>query len=201
MEGRISEHFYSIQNYYLSMSTSYLNGGDWMRKFITKLLHITHSQWIYRNFRLHDQKQGYLRLKDRISVLVEIETLADTAPEEVPPESKFLLEFDLDRLCDAPLENQQYWVHAMKAARCAGQRINKMGARARRIQAKILKRRNLRSRLGVDDIERQIRQERHHILAPDWREAPLQQHSPFRRRKFAGLAAPLRPKKKLIRPG
>ena len=31
MEGRISHHFYAIQQLYLSHSPSVLNGGEWMR--------------------------------------------------------------------------------------------------------------------------------------------------------------------------
>jgi hypothetical protein len=44
MEGRISTHFYSMQHYHLTLSASYLNGGDWMKQFIMKILHLTHSQ-------------------------------------------------------------------------------------------------------------------------------------------------------------
>ncbi len=37
-------------------------------------------------------------------------------PEQLPEESKFLLEFDLDLLHRSPVEEQQsYWVRAMKA--------------------------------------------------------------------------------------
>ena len=51
MEGCISTHFYFIQHYHLALSGSYLNGSDWTKSLISKLLHITHSQWIYHNFR------------------------------------------------------------------------------------------------------------------------------------------------------
>jgi hypothetical protein len=43
-EGYISTHFYDIQRFYLSMSSSYLNGSDWTKQFISKLLKLTHSQ-------------------------------------------------------------------------------------------------------------------------------------------------------------
>jgi hypothetical protein len=54
MEGYISIHFYEIQNFHLAMSSSVINGADWAKQFISKILHITHSQWIFRNFSLHD---------------------------------------------------------------------------------------------------------------------------------------------------
>jgi hypothetical protein len=54
-EGYISMHFYAIQSFRLTMLSSYLNGEDWTKQFISKLLQITHSQWIYQNISLHDR--------------------------------------------------------------------------------------------------------------------------------------------------
>jgi hypothetical protein len=62
-EGHISTHFYEIQTFHLAMSSSFLNSTDWTKQFITKILQITHSQWIYRNISLHDKHQGYLHHK------------------------------------------------------------------------------------------------------------------------------------------
>jgi hypothetical protein len=52
------------------------------------------------------------------------------APEEVPEESKFLLEVDFARLCKGDLTSQHYWVHAVKAAVKAGQRKGFLRRRA-----------------------------------------------------------------------
>jgi hypothetical protein len=46
-EGYISTHFYAIQSFHLAMSSDYLNGEDWIKQFISKILQITHSQWIF----------------------------------------------------------------------------------------------------------------------------------------------------------
>jgi hypothetical protein len=40
----ISTQFYNIQKFHLAMSNSYLNRTDWTKQFISKLLHLTHSQ-------------------------------------------------------------------------------------------------------------------------------------------------------------
>ena len=66
------------------MSSSYLNGEDWTKQFISKLLQITHSQWIFRNFSLHDRTHGYLRNKKADKILQLINKLLDIAPEEIP---------------------------------------------------------------------------------------------------------------------
>ncbi len=98
MEGYISVHFYEIQNFHLAMSGSFLNGADWAKQFISKILHITHSQWIFRNFSLHDNRHGYLLKKKADEIAVELESLAEIAPEDVPAESRFLLEINFSDL-------------------------------------------------------------------------------------------------------
>jgi hypothetical protein len=59
------------------------------KSLISKLLHITHLQWIYRNFTLHDKLCGYLHNKSLEDI--RIEELVETSPEDIPEESKFLL--------------------------------------------------------------------------------------------------------------
>jgi hypothetical protein len=79
-EGRISSHFYNIQRFHLLMSNNFLNGSDWTKQFISKLLQITHSQWIYRNISLHNRRQEYLRSKQSEDLLQEITKLSDLSP-------------------------------------------------------------------------------------------------------------------------
>ena len=162
VEGRISRKFYSIQHFHLavsSLSSSYLNGEDWTKKFISELLHITHSQWVYRNLILYDRQRGYLRLQERAAVQLQIDNLMDTNPDEVPPESKFLLEFNYDRLKSSNLEQHQYWILAMQAARCYGRRVASRSTRARRLDKTRRTRVSRKVRLGVPDVEMHIRQD------------------------------------------
>ena len=66
-------------------------------------------------------------------MMVKIETLLDTRPDEVPTESKFLLEFDHGKLARSNMHNQTYWVVAIEAAIKAGKRTATIGARRRRV--------------------------------------------------------------------
>ncbi len=109
MEGYISIHFYEIQNSQLAMSSSVLNGADWAKQFISKILHITHSQWIFRNYSLHDKRNGYLHKKKAEEIALELESLAGLAPEDVPAESRFLLEINFSDLNKSNVESQKYW--------------------------------------------------------------------------------------------
>ena len=57
MEGRVSREFLDMQNIHLGLGCHRINGEQWVRQFISKILHITHSQWIFRNFTLHDKQK------------------------------------------------------------------------------------------------------------------------------------------------
>ena len=122
MEGYISIHFYEIQNFHLAMSSSFLNGANWAKQFISKILHITHSQWIFRNFSLHNKRNGYLHKKKAEEIALELESLAGLAPEDVPTNSQFLLEINFSDLNKSNLESQKYWILAINAALTAQQR-------------------------------------------------------------------------------
>ena len=87
MVGHISTHFYAIQSFHLAMSSSYLNGKDWTRQFISRILQLTHSQWIFRNISLHNKTHGFLRNKKANEILQLINEFAKAAPEEVPEDS------------------------------------------------------------------------------------------------------------------
>ncbi len=88
-EGYVLIHVYEIQNFHLAMSSSFLNGADWAKQFISKIFHITHSQWIFHNFSLHDNRNGYLHKKKAEGRALELESLAGLAPEDVPANSRF----------------------------------------------------------------------------------------------------------------
>ncbi len=92
MEGYISTHFHAIQNFHLAMSSSYLIGANWAKQFISNLLHVTHSQWIFHYISLHNKINGYLHTKKSEEIMLELDSLAGIAPEDAPAESQFLLE-------------------------------------------------------------------------------------------------------------
>jgi hypothetical protein len=107
-KGHISTQFYEIQTFHLAMSSNYLNGLDWTKQFITDILQITHSQWIYQNILLHDKCQGYLHNKKSEELMKEMESLVDLAPEEVPESSRFLFKINFTELSRYHIETQKY---------------------------------------------------------------------------------------------
>lgn len=119
MEGRISTHFHKIQEMHLTRVSSHMTAPQWASALISKILHITQSQWIFRNFMLHNKSHGYLRMSRQLDILMEIEQLMEVSQDEVPEDRQFLLEFDIHELSSWDFDTQEYWVHSLKAARTA----------------------------------------------------------------------------------
>ena len=137
MEGRISKHFYNIQCVHLAMSSSYLNGKDWTKQFIDRILRITHSQWIYRNVCMHDKKEGYLHHREMEEMKDKAEELAETNPADLPRESRYLLEMDGEETKNKTYNDLDYWIRAVEAAKTAGRRIG--GKKANKMLTRIQK--------------------------------------------------------------
>jgi hypothetical protein len=128
--GRIPLSLTKFQQAYCASINSRMTGTDWAKAFVTKLLNISHGQWMYRNFSLHNKTRGHLRLTQQAEVLSEIATLAASRPEDIPPESRFLLEVEVITLDGQSLARQEYWITAMKAALKAGRRCSHSSRRS-----------------------------------------------------------------------
>ena len=164
----------------MSMSSSYLNGSDWTKQFISKLLQLTHLQWIYSNISLHDKQQGYLRNKQSRDLLQEITELLELSPDEVPEGSRFLLEVNFTDLTSSHLKTQCYWTLTVNAALTAKQLESNRGVRSKRIRYKLNRKLPSRKKLGVVAIEQQIRSNGMH-------QAPSPTHSEDQHRHQTSL--------------
>ena len=158
-KGYISTHFYAMQSFHLTMLSSYLNGEDRTKQFISKLLQITHSRWICRNISSHNRQHGCLNALNVTEIMQEIETFSNLAPEEVAEESYFLLEINFTELSGFHIEVQKYWILAVNAARTA--REVKLASRVRAKQANQKANAKIPSRkkLGILNIEQQIQRD------------------------------------------
>jgi len=160
-EGYISKEFQKRQTFHLQMSSSRLNGSDWTKQLTSKILQITHSQWIYRNISLHNKTNGYLHNKTAEALAEEIHRLAELEPDDLPQDSRFLLEIDSGQLTNTHVETQAYWVTAVIAARKAKAKQSAMGAGAKRRAKRLgLGKTSSREKLGVIEVERQIFRDR-----------------------------------------
>jgi hypothetical protein len=104
LHGKVSVKIANIQEIHCALSLCHMTGNDWMKHFIAKLIQVSHSRWLYRNFTLHYKTRGYLHLQHRKDVLKEIDRLMDTNPDEIPQGSQPLLEIDFTSLYNASFE-------------------------------------------------------------------------------------------------
>ena len=69
---------------------------------------------------LHDKAAGYLQQLERQKVLQEIDRLAGTDPSNIPANSQYLIKMDFSSSQSATLEDQSYWLFAMRAVMIVG---------------------------------------------------------------------------------
>jgi hypothetical protein len=155
-EGYISIQFYNIWKIHLAMLNSYLNGRDWTKQFISKLLHLMHSQWIHCNISLQDRRQGYLCNKQAADLLREIQELSELSPNKVPESSRFLLEINFTELTRSHIETQWYWTLIVHAALKAKQLEDKRGGRLKQICKRLNKNLHSRKKFGIMAVEQQL---------------------------------------------
>ncbi len=84
-----------------------------------RLLEITHGQWVYRSFIVHDPVSGTIATARKEELLREIERQHELGDVGLLEEDKYLAEVNLEGLEDTSGERQHYWLLAIKTARKA----------------------------------------------------------------------------------
>jgi hypothetical protein len=120
LHGKVLVDIEAIQQLHCSLQPCRITGPDWMKAMSSHLIQILHSQWIFWNFTLRDKQRGYLWLTQRRELLREVHSLLNTLPEDIPIESRYVLELNYSTLYNGSFECQAYWTLAMKAACRAG---------------------------------------------------------------------------------
>ncbi len=128
MKGRISVDIAMIQCLHCTTAPCMMNGNDWTRHFISSIIQLSHSWWIFHNIALHDCSRGVIKLHKHWDVLLELDRPMEVDHLELPQESKFLLKIYFSSLLWLPMDKQSYWVRAMKAAWKSGSRETKIQA-------------------------------------------------------------------------
>ncbi len=82
LHGKVSKEIRCIQEVHCALSPCRITGKDRMKLLVTHLIHISHSQWILRNFTLHNKQCGYLHLQQHRDLLREVDSLLDTPSKE-----------------------------------------------------------------------------------------------------------------------
>ena len=88
----------------------------WLKAFISKLLAMTLSMWIFRCISKHHRTKGKLVLDLKAKLFKEIERQLAMGEEAIAEEDKWIIKVNITQLRDSSLEEQQFWLHAIEAA-------------------------------------------------------------------------------------
>ena len=113
----VSKEIASVQCSVLALNGSELSTKAWMSGLITKLLEVSHGQWLYCNLKVHDTIAGVLATERKEVLQADIEEQQDLGAEGLAEEDRYLLEINLEDLETTSGEKQTYWLLAIKAAR------------------------------------------------------------------------------------
>jgi hypothetical protein len=86
----------------------------WCTGLITRLLEITHGQWLYRNYIVHDPVSGTIATAKKEELLLEIERQRDLGDAGLLEEDKYLAEVSLEEMATSLGERQHYWLLAIQ---------------------------------------------------------------------------------------
>ncbi len=125
-EGMISTEITPIQWQYIAVNGSRMSLDKWCTGLITWLFEITHGQWLYRNYIVHDPVSGIIATAKKEELLVEIERQRELGDAGLMEEDKYLAKVNLEEIATSSGERQHYWLLAIQTAR------NHYALRARR---------------------------------------------------------------------
>ena len=98
LKGKVLKQIRDIHITQCSIVPCHMNGRDWMKHFVSRLIHISHPQWIFRNYTLYEKACVFFSLEKQKRLATEICRLINVEPEDIPQESRFLPELDFDSL-------------------------------------------------------------------------------------------------------
>ena len=116
LEGMILTEITSIQRQHIAVNGSRMSLDKWCTGLITRLLEITHGQWLYRNYIVHDPVSGTIATAKKEELLVEIERQRDIGDAGLLEVDKYLADVNLEEMATSSGERQHYWLLAIQTA-------------------------------------------------------------------------------------
>ena len=117
MEGMVCKEIRAIQCTHSSVTGLRCNTECWGRELVTRLLEVTHGQWLYRNVQVHDRIMGTLTTQQKEELQMEIERQQELGTEGLLNDNCSLSECILGDLEDTSGIRETYWLLAIQAAR------------------------------------------------------------------------------------
>jgi hypothetical protein len=119
LEGLILKEIVALQRQFYAVNSSQMSLDKWSSGLITWLLKITHGQWLYQNFMVHDLVSGTIATAEKEEHLLEIERQRDLGDARLLEEDKYLVEVNLGDMETTSGKCQNYWLLAIKTVQKA----------------------------------------------------------------------------------
>ncbi len=113
LEGMILKEITVIQRQFYALNGSRLSLEKWSSRLITRLMEITHGQWLYRNYIVHDLASGTIATARKENLLLEIELQCELGDAGLLEENKYLAKVNLEEM-ESSLGNGNiigYWLY------------------------------------------------------------------------------------------
>jgi hypothetical protein len=110
MEGMILKEVVGIQRSAPVDGGGTLSLEKWGVGLVSKLLEVTHGQWLYRNVHVHNMSTGDLVTRRKEELRRHLEEQIALGGEGLAEEDHYLLEINLDELDTTSWEEQMYWL-------------------------------------------------------------------------------------------
>ena len=119
IEGKITTEIRDIQHSYLCSISSRISIDKWIGTFISQLLHLIHSQWLFRNEIVHRKSQDGLSQAEAAQIRIAIRVQLRLGIQNLDEEDHFLLQHTYDDISTWSGIEKKLWLSAIKAARLA----------------------------------------------------------------------------------
>lgn len=121
MDRMVSRQIIDIQREYFALRGTSWRLEKWAIGLVTRLLEVTHGQWLYQNMMVHDAVTGRLAITRKEDIEAQIEEQLALGGEDLLEEDQYLMEVNLGALQVSNGEQHEYWLLAIRAAWIAGQ--------------------------------------------------------------------------------
>ena len=95
-EGKLALQVRQIQRVFLYNSDTSLTVDSWLKGFVSKLLEMTHAQWIFWCIRKHHRTERTIVLKTTKDLLQEAEWQLSMGVDNMSEDDRWMLELDMD---------------------------------------------------------------------------------------------------------
>ena len=138
MEGMICVEMQQLQETYSTLRGCNTSASLWGSGLVTRLLEITHGQWLYRCVQIHDKTQGTLITNRKENIQRQIEEEMNKGWDDLLEEDQYLAEINLEDLEASNGERQEYWLLSIRAARAASTHTRRNQRRQQTIRTDIV---------------------------------------------------------------